>query len=407
MKKPWNKATLKKALKQEKKLLKAISSAHKSCQMIQANWFTNKYFNSWSAKYVAVARAYRELPNHRKESGMDLCEIASRIDPFQGTSEPVTLHYKPKQSDDDFRPIMDFGVENMALQYLTLRILEVRSDLYPFQYGTRKGVSAACQEVLSNLNAGFGYTAELDIRDCFPSVGVKVLSDHLPIPKKVTDRVISSQHLTLTLGNFKHCLVDPLDGEDIIDVSDPLYIQTIEEGRQGIPQGSATSSFVAEMIFAPMLSGLPECGRVIAYLDNFLIMGKTKDDVLSMIFSLEEALLSHPVGPFVSRVVSNTPPEKNFNFLGYEFYKKGAAYKARPSASNLSQFSYNFDGELDRIENGKLSIIVWKKKARDLKRYVRSWVASFSLWDKAPKFRANRLEQIEAAEWQIKQKKVV
>jgi len=406
MQKIWNNAELKRAEKQEKKLFKAVQTAHKAGQMVHAQKLVKRYLISWAPKYVAVVEAHRKMPNHHKKTGMVAGTIASRMNSFEGTGEPVTLHFKTKGTDDDFRPIMDFGIENRALQHLVLRVLEAQTNLHPSQYGTREGVTGAGQEVLKNLDAGFAYTAEIDIRDCFPSVGVKVLSDHLPIPKKVTDHVVISQHLHLIPGNIKFFLGDPRDGADIeLDVSDPLY-QAIEEGRQGIPQGSATSSLIAEMLFAPVLSALPECGRVVGYIDNFLVMGKTKDDVSSMIFSLEEALWGHPVGPFVSRVVSDTPPENNFNFLGYELFKKGTAYKARPSGPNLSEFSYRFDSGLDKIENGTLSINVRQKKAHDLKRYVRSWTASFSLWDRASKFRAARLEQIRAAELLNKQQKV-
>lgn len=397
MSKLGDKKMLKTAHKHTQKLLKRIGRANKSGRTALVQELIKTDMNSRSAKYVAIKDAMKELPNHHKSGDMDVDKIASRLNPYAGSDEPATLHYKTKKSDDDFRPIMDFGIENRALQYLVLRPLEVLADLHPSQFGTRGGVNTAIQEVISNQSDGYTYVAEVDINDFFKSVGAKVLSDHLPIPKKVTDHVVSSQHLTIIPGNIKQYLGDPNGGADILtDVSDPLY-QAIEEGRQGIAQGSATSSLVAEIILAPTLSSLPECGRVVAYIDNILVMGKSASDVELMISNLRLALLEHPVGPFASQVLSRAIPGEKFDFLGYELFRKGALYKARPSGGNVSKFSRKFDSALSELEDKELSPVIRKSKAKSLARYVRHWTSAFKSWDKAEKFRTSRLALIHIA----------
>ena len=390
-----NRRLLNRARRHADKLQKQIEAARQSGQTLRVRRLVRRYLNSWSAKLVAVADAYRELPRHHQKAGMKAEEIAARLNPFEGTDERVVLHFKTKKTEHDFRPVMDFGIVNRALQYLVLSPLRALVDLHPCQFGNHGGVCAAAQKVLDNLEEGYRHVVEIDINNYFPSVSGEALSDHLLIPHEVTERVVISRHLNLYPGNFNFFLGDPLDGADIedFDASDPLC-QAIEEGRRGIPQGSATSSLIAEMLLAPTLAALPGCGRVVGYLDNILVMGKTADDVSLMKSNLKEALLGHPVGPFVSRIMGAASPGKGFDYLGYEFFQKGATYKVRPSGYNMSKFCHTFDHGLDKIEDKDLSHAVRVRMAKHLERYVRSWTAAFRLWEKTDKFRLNRLEQI-------------
>jgi Reverse transcriptase (RNA-dependent DNA polymerase) len=58
--------------------------------------------------------------------------------------------------------------------------------------------------------------------------------------------------------------------------------------RRGIPQGSAASPLLAEMLLAPLLFQVPEGGKVVvvAYADNILVMAKTASDADAMTESL-------------------------------------------------------------------------------------------------------------------------
>ncbi len=397
MKKPWNGGVLKNAQTQEAKLIRKIKSAHASGDKKRARHFTKTYLNSWAAKYVAVVKAYKNMPRHYKTAGMDLGVIAKRLDVFQGTDEPVTLHLREKASGNGHRQVMDFGIENRALQYLVLRVLEARTVLSPMQFGTKRGVKAAAAEVLKNLNEGFVHTTEIDVSNCFPSVGVKALPDILPIPTKVIDHSLSGQSLNITTGNFIPW-VGLDDKPSVEEYASGLYADIIKEGQQGLPQGSATSPIIVEMLFAPVFLTMPESVRLVGYMDNFLVMGKSENDVASMKINLEAFLLGHPAGPFVPRVESTSKPSQKFDLLGYEFFLSGSTYGARPSGGNLSKFCHKFDRGLDQISGKKHSHTVRKRKAKELRRYVRSWTSAFAPWKKSVAFRTQRLGDIKHAE---------
>ena len=127
MKKPCSKKLLRNTKKQERKLIEKIRMAHEAEDKYKAWHYTISYLNSFAAKLVAVDKAWQKLPSHLRNKKMDLRVIAKSLDPFKGTSEPATLHWKLKKEDFwDFRPVMAFGIENRALQYLVKRVLEAQ-----------------------------------------------------------------------------------------------------------------------------------------------------------------------------------------------------------------------------------------------------------------------------------------
>ncbi len=396
MKKPWNGGVYNKAQKQETKLFLKIKAVHTSGNIKRAKYFTNTYFNSWAAKYVAAVKAYKNMPRHHKIADMDVGKIADLIDAFRGTDEPVTLHLKEKKSGNGERQIMDFGIKNRALQYLALSVLEAQAVLSPMQFGTKGGVNAAAKVVLKNLDDGYVYTTEIDVSNCFPSVGVKALPDILPIPSKVIDHSLSAQSLNITPGNFIPW-VGLDDKPSVEEYASGPYAEIIKEGRQGLPQGSATSSLIVEILFAPVFLTPPKNVCLLGYIDNFLVMGKSASDVASMKSNLEEFLLGHPAGPFVPRLESTSTPNQPFVFLGYELFQSGSSYGARPSGQNLSMFCQKFDRGLDQISGKKHSHTVRKRKVKELRRYVRSWTSAFARWEKSAVFRSKRLSEINFA----------
>ena len=397
MKKLYNKAELARAEKQSAKLINKIKTAHVTGQSHRARHYTQLYLSSWAAKYVATVKAYRGLPNHHKKADMDLGKIAAKLNPFVGTNETATLHRKKKMElFEDFRPIVDFGVENRALQYLVKRALEAHAELNPCQFGS-KGTCKAVKEVLANLADGFRYTAEIDINDCFPRVGVEALSVGLPIPIKVIERVISGQFLNLVPGNIYQLHGGPANGAEIEEDLTDLLNKAIQEDRRGIPQGSAVSSLVVEMLLAPTLSALPKCGRYVNYIDNTLVMAKSVEDLSLMMNSLGGLLSKHPAGPFASRLESCTPPDEEFEFLGYEIFTSSGVYKAIPSYQNLGKFTQKFDKALNLIRDKNRSLRVRKRKAKELKRFVRSWMAAFAAWERSSVVREKRLNDIAVA----------
>ena len=224
---------------------------------------------------------------------------------------------------------------------------------------------------------------------------MEALSTYLSIPKEVTNRTISGSHLSIVSGNIYHIHCGPAyDAEDYHVLVDQLD-NVIQEGRQGLIQGSALSSLVFEHVLAPALSLMPSCGRIVSYVDNILVMAKTEDDLKLMINELGGLLKKHPVGPFMSRLENKNAPTNIHEFLGHRISASKSGFAAAPSKENEALFNQRLEQGLNVIRDPVRSHRVRLAKAKHLRLFVRSWTAAFATWRKASAFRDQCLTRID------------
>jgi hypothetical protein len=110
-------------------MLDDIRSAHLAGKHKKAKHRIRRYLNSHHALLVATELARRTMKPHHRLPKAQVPGIASRLDPWAGTSEAARVNIIPKESGD-YRLTMDFGPENRALQYLLLRLLREIADLH-------------------------------------------------------------------------------------------------------------------------------------------------------------------------------------------------------------------------------------------------------------------------------------
>jgi hypothetical protein len=372
------------------KLLKKLRDARGRGQWKRVKSLTRLYLNSHAAKLMAVERAYRQIELHRRPDKAKLPEIAQRLDAWKGTTEPVVVHDKPKNSNpDDFRPICCFGIENRALQYLALSVLEQIADLHPAQYATR-GTHAAISAVAEALKKNGPMCAiEVDIQDCYPSFDGTKLPSIIPLPKEMIEHVIISQHLYLVPGNINHSL-GPADGEEWEQI---LLNDALANARRGIPQGSAASPLVAEIALALPLNHVPKLGYVFSYADNALLMATTKNDVVAMSKALCAALKAHPVGHLWPRVTMFAAGEP-IDFLGYQLTSKRGKVFIEPTPRNQQKFDLTVSRLLRQLKNPTLIGQQRAAVVRNLKRYTSSWTAAFSICDGVAELRQDLKQRL-------------
>ena len=391
------KANLRKAWKHERKLCREIKRAHQAGKRKQVEHFTRLYLMSFDTKYVATVMANRALKSHRKVPVGQLSKIAENLDPWRGSAEAVTVHFKPKEGNEyDFRPIMDFDIENRALQYLVRAALKAQASIHPRQFSTRGGPPAAGKAVMDALAAGYDWVAEVDIANCYSSFDGEKVPDLLPVPKEVTRNVVTSRHLNLTPGNFMEWFGPEDASVGPVESYGPIA-DALSAARRGIPQGSAASPLVTDLLLAPAIPNLSGNGTVVGYADNFLVMARERNDAVSMIEALCDALKAHPAGPLRPKLVPQpTPAGKGFEFLGYVFRRKFGSTSVAPSPKNLGKFEHELSKGLERAKRPETSIEKKQHELSHLRRYVRSWTAAFSLWPDARDFRDEKMALIDA-----------
>jgi hypothetical protein len=293
------------------KMLKRIRKAHENGQQEKARGLVCGYLASHDAHHLAALEAYNRVRVDLRPDPKLLPKIAQSLNPWVGTPEVVQLRLVQKpHKPDDFRTIVNFGVKNRALQYLVRDVLEAQADLHPNQYAMR-GHHAAIERVADLLEQDCQWAIETDIANCYQSFDGEKVSELLPIPKKVTQSTLLGEHLTLTLLSGMFGSADP-GVED-----ETVFPEEFAAARLGLPQGSAASSLVAEMLLASLFDELPDGSRMIGYADNFLVMGKSKNDVLPATLALWSALDAHPAGQFQPNVPRIYKPGDPIDFLGH------------------------------------------------------------------------------------------
>ena len=144
-------------------------------------------------------QANKNLKRHRRVNPKLLPEIATNLAPWRGTDEVVMVSTKKKKSGG-YRPLMDFGVRNRALQILVCRVLKPWARFHPGQFMFQGGRPAAVDAVMKALEQGYHWTAQLDIRNWYGSFDGDAVCKMLPVADEVVRRVILSRHLNLEPG---------------------------------------------------------------------------------------------------------------------------------------------------------------------------------------------------------------
>jgi hypothetical protein len=368
---------------------KLLKRARRAGRTSQRNYLVCQYLGSFDAKLHATLKAHGAMRPHRRPDLAKLVTIASGLDPWKGTNEPVRVHWKPKDTPPGHRTVLEFGIENRALQYLVRDVLIAVLELHPNQYATRGGVHAAIRHTKQALIDGYLWAAELDINDCYPSFDEEKLSSLLPLPKEVTDHVIISRYLNLPSG-FS-CIEDSL-GDD--HEGDAITPGANSAARRGTPQGSAASPIVAEAMVAIALKAVPPLGVIIAYADNVLLLAKTKSDRDSMTKALLAAFEAHPVGRL--RLSPRTfAPGEPVEFLGHRLTLCKGGVRVEPDVDNKQKFEAEVKCELAYLNRTK-SAAARRECLRRLEEYIQSWTASFKLCDDIEAFRSDWLARAQA-----------
>jgi len=135
----------------------------------ERNYRIQKYVSSFDAKLHATLKADGAMRPADRPHSSEIAAIASSLDAWKGTDEPVRIHMIPKDLPGQYRTILEFEIENRALQYLVRDVLIAVLELHPNQYATRGGVHAAMEHTKQALIDGYLWAVELDIKDCYPS----------------------------------------------------------------------------------------------------------------------------------------------------------------------------------------------------------------------------------------------
>jgi hypothetical protein len=399
--------------------LTRIRKAHRAGDKKRFRYLLQEYLTSFEARLAATRLAARKMRWDRRPKKSELKSIAEKLNAFQGTQEAATL-ILIRKGPGKFRPTLDFGIENRALQYLVLSVLYAIAELHPRQFATR-GVPAAIAPVIKPIKAGYVHAREIDIKDFYPSCVGSKLVELIPIQKRVIERVLVSDRLNIVASTLHHtasacshsthyetagahqgALYGASPSSSCFGPADtdqgelsPLE-KCRADARRGLPQGSAASPILAEMLLAPLLFQVPIWVEVVAYADNILVMAKSESDADAMTESLGLALKKHPAGPLWPKIKSfvlGGPIE----FLGHRITDQGDDVRVQPIPENREKFERKMKRGLARLRKPGLAPAARTRLVRELKSELSSHAANFRLCDGMKEYRQHWSAQIASA----------
>jgi hypothetical protein len=381
-----------------KAMLTGIQKAHRTGDP-QLSFLIQQHLTSFDARLAATRLAASKMRWYRRPKETELKTIAKSLNAFQGTREEVRLRLI-KKGANTFRPTLDFGIEHRALQHLVLSVLYAIAELHPRQFATRGGVAGAIAQAMDAMRAGYVHVHEIDIKDFYASFDGNKLVELVPVQKKVIERVLLSEHLNIVPSKLHHIKSCFGAADTVQGVVSPLE-KYLAEARRGIPQGSAASPLLAELLLAPLLFQVPagDTVVVVAYADNILVMAKTASDADAMTNSLRLALKKHPAGPLWPKI-KTFPPGGPIEFLGHRLAAHGGKVRAQPTPENQKKFEHRMKRGLAQLRKPKLAPATRRRLARDLKGDLSSYVSNFSLCDGVKECQQHWSAQIASAKHQ-------
>lgn len=309
----------KKALGKEEDLREVFLEIDKSHGTTAARKSARQYFKSMSARVAGVLQMNSRRRLAERLSLQECWELAESLMLHKPNNEKVRVRFKQKSSGGT-RPICDFGLAHKAAQQMIRGLLKPYVIPRQWQFAL-KGVPAAISYVRSKSYEGGAWASALDIKNFYGSFvdeDVRALLSFLP--SKVVENVVLTNGMLLT---------------DMAGVA--LYGEPLQDARPGVPQGSAASPLVGELAVSELDLKLPPQVCLANYVDNFLVVAPSKDQLEAALLAFASAVAELPGGTFTLKLEQCAPLSEGIVFLSHQLKLEDGKWDVTPSNDAYSE----------------------------------------------------------------------
>lgn len=355
------------------KNLNKIAKALKAGDAKRAKHWTGKVLRSDDSRICALVRTATPNPDVPPLTLDAIISVAWTLNPFKPIPGRPVIQVKQK-SEGGHRITVAFNWHRKALQRICSDLLDIHFP-YPdfdFQKPGAGGPSAAIQHLKQLIDQGYDYVVVIDLKNFFGSANKKKVEDLLPFAPAVTQNVLTirdAEKVKVALPN-EDCMDSPPNAPSIVEAD--------EAARQGVPQGSSTSSIIMYRgVLGPLLGALSFADRIVLFGDDIAIPVKDKLEGEAVLKALEAALASTPVGLLhigrhdIRRVSSGV------DFLSHRIIRKpaksGGHLHVRPSPKAYKRFYARAEAKYSKACGGKAGYL-------RVMLYMKQWLRSFPLW---------------------------
>jgi hypothetical protein len=329
--------------------------------------------HSFPVKFTSAIDQNKRLPFHRRQSLVELEQVAHDLRLEGVCSEPVPTHPKMKPNGD-FRAISDFGPMHRTAQTVGRRMLDrhVRPLLRPWQHDFH-GTAAAIKVIAAAIMADNTFGAHVDFKNFFGLFDPQMLRDELPVSGRMVENYLTARKLEIVPVGCSPSVKDAL----------------LSKARSGVSHGSSAAPIIGAHTVSK-LNWHPAPGNIPAgYADDMMIVGASYDAVVADAKAVCAAISQLPTGKFVGVIKWAGNAADGFDYLGHHI-RLGKKLEIRPADGRLDEFKLQLERRIVRAaelvtpaaKSGNNAARRMALQAiSDAKQYADGWLAAFSMCD--------------------------
>lgn len=369
--KAWRKAIHQDQVKYNKHF-SALRSAAQAGDQVEAAKRTMWLLSTKSAKVVTIAQLLREGKELDVYSYDAVIALANTVTPLGLMDEPAWVFPKEKTSKTGYRAIFKFGDRYRVAHRMLANVIEAQTFTRKFQLFDQ-GVNKAIVRMLSQIDQGNVWLAELDIKDFYPSFTKEGLIEFLPVPSTAVEAALTGQKMVLKCGALP-----------------PLYPNTaahlIKVARRGLPQGAASSPAVSHLCVSRLVMDTCDLEHLNNYEDNFLLLAKSKGELEERVKRLVDAVGSLPGGQFTISLKGMAHAGVGLDFLGHRIKLRDGKAVAEPSEENYLRLISRLNDIVEKAgiysPVGAKSQVTVLQACSDRLAVLQGWMSAFGACDK-------------------------
>lgn len=307
--------------KDKKRLRNAESYIRKNAGSRKARRAARRLAGAFAVKLAHAVPAVRKAGNQRAPEGTgprchsaaatEAVRLAEEMRPNHHSLERVTMRLeakRPKPGDvprlvdpkvwtapKHTRRIFAYGAEHKTRQRIVAWLAEALHPTNPRQF-TRHGRGfVPMQHAIAQAVArGYVWASRLDIKNFFDSFWGAMVRRRIALPAWVVENSVLNRTANIHLNRKggpeeaekQGLIVTRSERQAFDDIMD-MHTSAC---RHGLPQGSAASGIIADILLAPLFAALPDGAEMFIYCDDILILTKDRKTGVKAIEALRAAL---------------------------------------------------------------------------------------------------------------------